>query len=230
MCDAILFDFDGVLVDSEPLHFACWRDVAATIGLTIDWDWYSANAIGVSDREMIALFLRPHDNADNAHSPGRKSGEHSQASTKPVSEASARPDLEAALWQLFDEKKRLFAERIAADVPMPQEVRELFHELKERGIPIAVVSTSFRSEVEPALIAAGIRDCITAIVCGDDVQNLKPHPEPYLTAAKRLNATNPLVVEDSDTGAAAAKAAGFQILRVKSPSQPPSVVRAVLNL
>ena len=205
--DAILFDFDGVLVESEPLHFACWRDVAATIGLTIDWDWYAIHGIGVSDRKMIPLICEA-----------------------PMHQGKARPDLIDTLWQLFDEKKRLFTERIAADVPMPQEVRELFHQLKERGIPVAVVSTSFRSEVEPALVAAGVRDCITTLVCGDDVQNLKPHPEPYLTAAKRLDAKNPLVVEDSDPGVAAGKAAGFQVLRVKSPTETPSLVRAALIL
>ena len=195
--DAVLFDFDGVLVDSEPLHFACWRDVAAPLNLHIDWPWYERYAIGVADREMVPL----------------------------VCEANARPDLLAALWAQFDEKKRLFSERIVQNVPMPAAVRELLAELT---LPLAVVSTSFRKEVEPALVAAGVRNYFATIVCGEDVQNLKPHPEPYLTAAARLGAKRPLVVEDSDTGVAAGQAAAFRVVRVTSASQTPFAVRQAL--
>lgn len=51
--DAILFDFDGVLVDSEPLHFECWTQVLAPFGVSLPWETYAAHCIGVSDRQMI---------------------------------------------------------------------------------------------------------------------------------------------------------------------------------
>lgn len=54
--EAILFDFDGVLVDSEPVHFACWREVLAPVGVDLDWGTYAASCIGVADREMIHQF------------------------------------------------------------------------------------------------------------------------------------------------------------------------------
>ncbi len=54
--DAILFDFDGVLVDSEPVHFACWREVLTPLGVDLGWDMYAASCIGVADREMIHKF------------------------------------------------------------------------------------------------------------------------------------------------------------------------------
>jgi beta-phosphoglucomutase len=196
--DAILFDFDGVLADTEPLHFACWRDVAAPLGLEIEWPWYRDCAIGIADNEMVSL----------------------------VCQQNNRADLVPSLWHLFDEKKRLFSERIAEDLPMPAEVAALLAGL---SLPLAVVSTSFRSEVEPALIAAGVRNYFAATVFGDDVARLKPHPEPYLTAARLLRAERPLVVEDSDTGAAAGLAAGFRVIRVQSAGQTPAAVRQALQ-
>ena len=51
--DAILFDFDGVLMDSEPIHFECWRDVLAQYGVVLEWKTYEERCVGVSDREMI---------------------------------------------------------------------------------------------------------------------------------------------------------------------------------
>jgi HAD superfamily hydrolase (TIGR01509 family) len=56
--DAILFDFDGVLVDSEPVHFECWKEVLAPLGVNLPWETYAATCIGVADREMIHGFAR----------------------------------------------------------------------------------------------------------------------------------------------------------------------------
>jgi HAD superfamily hydrolase (TIGR01509 family) len=54
--DAILFDFDGVLVDSEPVHYACWKEVLAPFGVELPWDVYAASCIGVADKDMIHQF------------------------------------------------------------------------------------------------------------------------------------------------------------------------------
>ena len=51
--DAILFDFDGVLVDSEPVHHAVWQEVLAPYSISLSWDEYQRRCIGVSDKEMI---------------------------------------------------------------------------------------------------------------------------------------------------------------------------------
>jgi beta-phosphoglucomutase len=196
--DAVLFDFDGVLIDSEPLHFACWRDVAARLDLRVDPDWCARYAVGVSDREMVRM----------------------------VCEVNGRLDQLDSLGRLLLEKKRLFSQRVVQEVPMPASVRDLLLTLP---LPIAVVSTSFRIEIEPVLIANGVRDRLAALVCGDDVQNFKPHPEPYLIAAARLNAFNPLVVEDSDTGAAAGAAAGCTVVRIGSAHDTAASVRHALG-
>jgi HAD superfamily hydrolase (TIGR01509 family) len=70
--------------------------------------------------------------------------------------------------------------------------------------------------VEPPLVRSGIRQYFQLLVTGEDVQNFKPSPEPYLLAAERLGARRPLVIEDSDAGVASGQAAGFEVLRVSS--------------
>ncbi len=63
-----------------------------------------------------------------------------------------------------------------------------------------------------------------ASVYGDEVANLKPHPEPYLLAGQRLGVKNPLVFEDSDAGIASARAAGFHAIQVPHPADLPRLI------
>src|SRR6202022_2128114 len=51
--DSILFDFDGVLIDSEPLHYATWSEVLAPCGIILEWEDYRARYLGIDDRDMI---------------------------------------------------------------------------------------------------------------------------------------------------------------------------------
>jgi HAD superfamily hydrolase (TIGR01509 family) len=54
--DSILFDFDGVLADTEPIHWACWAETLAPLDIELSWETYRANCIGVADRNML-VFL-----------------------------------------------------------------------------------------------------------------------------------------------------------------------------
>jgi len=51
--DAILFDFDGVLADTEPVHWACWAEVLKPLGITLEWDYYRDHGIGIDDKDML---------------------------------------------------------------------------------------------------------------------------------------------------------------------------------
>ena len=51
--EAVLFDFDGVLVDSEPVHFGCWQEILGPFGIDLDWKTYSEHCIGITDRAML---------------------------------------------------------------------------------------------------------------------------------------------------------------------------------
>ncbi len=200
MFDALLFDFDGVLADTEPLHFACWNEVLLPFGIQVSWDFYQKECIGVTDRLMIERLTA-----------GR---------TPPV------PFEE--IYSQYPRKKEMFRARIAEDPPFPTENIQLVMELSSY-LHLAVVSSSGRSEIEPALEAAGIRPHFESLVCGREVPNLKPAPDPYLRAAELLGAERPLVVEDSEAGVASGRAAGFEVLRVSSPQAMAREVRARLG-
>jgi HAD superfamily hydrolase (TIGR01509 family) len=197
---AILFDFDGVLADSEPIHFACWREVLLPHGIDMQWDAYCAHCVGVSDRDMIHGF----------------------------SAAAGREVRFEELWGEYPRKQELFAERMqAADVFLPDTL-DLIRSLS--AYRLAVVSSSKRSEIEPPLVGAAIRDCFELLVCGtEEVERLKPAPDPYLHAARKLGVEHPLVIEDSDAGERSGRAAGFDVLRIRSPREVASKVRAVLD-
>jgi beta-phosphoglucomutase len=198
--DAVLFDFDGVLADTEPLHYSCWREILEPYGIQLDWGFYAKQCIGVSDRMMI---------------------EHLAAERVP-------PIPFDDLWVECERKRLMFSSRIMATPPFLDETVQLIRELSDH-YKLAVVSSSGRSEVEPPIVKAGIRDCFGAMVCGREVANLKPAPDPYLKAAELLGAKKPLVIEDSDAGVASGLAAGFQVVRISAPDRVAGEVQARLD-
>jgi HAD superfamily hydrolase (TIGR01509 family) len=194
--DAILFDFDGVLLDSEPAHCACWGAVLGTLGISLTWDFYRGHCVGIDDREMLRMLAARH-----------------------------RPPLDwNRMWALYPEKKRLFQERMAANPAFHPALDGLLAELRAQ-CKLAVVSSSGCPEIEPLLEAGKLRHHFDTVVGGDSVTRHKPAPEPYLLAASRLGARAPLVVEDSETGIASGRAAGFEVLRVTSPAEVPELLR-----
>jgi len=187
--DAILFDFDGVLADTEPVHCACWAEVLAAVGVTLEWEFYRAHCIGIDDRDMLRVMAGQSD-------PPR--------------------DWED-LWTLYPAKKQLFQARMTARPPFPAGLAGFLEGLNGR-YKMAVVSSSSCSEIEPILAAGGLRRFFGTIVGAESVKRHKPAPDPYLVAAERLQVHAPLVVEDSAPGIASGRAAGFEVLEIKNPS------------
>jgi beta-phosphoglucomutase len=197
--DSILFDFDGVLADTEPIHHVCWREVLAPFGIDLDWETYRARCIGPSDWEIMSMLAREHN-----------------PPLDPMEIYATRPT-----------KQRLFAQRMATNPPISSDTSKFLSSLND--YKLAVVSSSDLSEIEPPLTASGIRPMLTVLVTASHVENQKPSPEPYLLAARLLDARCPLVVEDSPTGVASATAAGFDVLRVESPAAMPAALRSWLD-
>jgi beta-phosphoglucomutase len=107
--------------------------------------------------------------------------------------------------------------------PFDPSLREFLSTLDGR-YTLAVVSSSSCSEIEPMLEAGGLRHYFRTVVGGENVKRHKPAPDPYLLAAERLSLRTPLVVEDSEAGLAAGRAAGFEVLAVKHPAEVPALV------
>ncbi|BDC52485.1 haloacid dehalogenase [Bryobacterales bacterium F-183] len=197
--DAVLFDFDGVLADSEPLHYEVWCEVLAPFGFEMDWETYVRECIGISDRLMVERFC-----------------------------ATKTPPLDfETIYALYPTKKEILSRRMIEKMPFLAETVRLLNDI---ALPMAVVSSSSRNEVELPLLQAGIRDRFSALVCGLEAGKLKPAPDPYLMGAEMLGALRPLVVEDSEAGELSGKTAGFDVVRVSSPQEVAPKVRAALGI
>ncbi|MCP8883333.1 HAD family phosphatase [Devosia sp. XJ19-1] len=133
-------------------------------------------------------------------------------------------------YSLFDERCRvIMRERSHAGVPVKSGAREFITELRARGIPTGVATSSRNPHAEHHLGAAGLLELFDTVVTRDDVVNPKPHPEPYLTAARRLG-VDPvlcLALEDSHTGVRAAHAAGMQTIMVPDLVGPSDDIHAL---
>ena len=198
--EAILFDFDGVLVDSEPVHFECWREVINPFGLTLDWDVYRTHGIGVSDRQLMKILCE-----------------------------QVNPPLDVdVLLAEYPRKKELFRTRMLERQPFSPEVLGLIAKLTSHQL--GVVTSSGQYEVQPILAAAGLLERFRVVVYSGDVKRLKPAPDPYLLAVERLGVSNALVIEDSDAGEQSARAAGLDVLRIYHQSEMATLVSARLGL
>jgi beta-phosphoglucomutase len=188
--EAILFDFDGVLMDSEPVHYACWAEVLAPLGVTLKWEYYREHGVGVDDREMLRTLAARSD-------PPRNWEE---------------------LWAQYPAKKKLFQARMAQLPPFDPSLDGFLSRL--HGMyKLAMVTSSATTEIVPILAAGGIRQHFDTLVGGEDVKRHKPAPDPYLLAAQRLGVRRALVVEDSEPGMASGRAAGFEVLVVNGPAE-----------
>ncbi len=188
---AVVFDFDGVLVDSEPLHFRALRDSLLPEGITLTQQEYQDAYLAYDDREAVRLALE---------------------------RAGAPPDL-ARVAAVAARKAALFERRLP-EIDFFPGARELVVELA-RELPLGIASGALRAEIEAVLEAAGLRACFGAVVGADDVARTKPHPEPYLAAVRLLAAraaglapAECLAIEDSPPGLLSARAAGLFALGV----------------
>ncbi|MFF5567401.1 HAD family hydrolase [Streptomyces sp. NPDC012623] len=110
-----------------------------------------------------------------------------------------------------------FERRIGLGVPLMPGARRLLTELAVHGVPAALVSASHRRIIDRVLISLGPEN-FALTVAGDEVARTKPHPDPYLVAARGLDAdpARCVVIEDTATGVAAAEAAGCPVVAVPS--------------
>lgn len=117
--------------------------------------------------------------------------------------------------QIVDELLDGVVERIEREVPWLPGAQEILADLHRAGVPVALVTMSWERFVKPVL-AALPAGTFAAVVTGDQVSRGKPHPEPYLTAARLLDLepADCVAVEDSNTGTRSAQAAGCRVVVV----------------
>ena len=186
---ATLFDFDGVLVDSEPVHLAAFNDVLARLRITITDQEYAERYLSLDDAGVFREVL---------------------------SRRSITLD-EEQVRALVTAKGPRFMERFEAGFREFPGARELVLRRAARG-PIGIVSGAFEREIDFALRRLGVRESVAFIVATDHVTAGKPNPEPYragLEALWKLGHRDGVVaIEDSLGGIASAVAAGVRCVAV----------------
>jgi len=191
---AIIFDFDGVIADTEPLHFAGFRQTLAEIGISLTESDYYTNYLGYDDRGCFIAALTAHQ----------------------------RPTDPAALAQLMQRKAHAYLESVKDHLVIFPGVRE-FVRAAAAAYPLAIASGALRHEIEVILEQAGLRKEFLHITSAEDVTRGKPDPQPFLQALNALNrqrreqaitAGSCLVIEDSIPGIRSAKTAGMKVLAV----------------
>jgi HAD superfamily hydrolase (TIGR01509 family) len=193
---AVLFDMDGLLIDSERIWLEVETEVMAWLG--VGWGpEHQEHLVGGSLHRTAAYML-------GLAEPG----------------VASRVSLGEIGRRLLDG----MAARLREQVPMQPGAKELLTEVQAAGLPSALVSSTHRQVMEHALDGIG-REFFTVTIAGDEVADTKPHPEPYLTAVRLLGVTARccVVLEDSPNGIASAEAAGCVAVAVPSVIPIPAV-------
>jgi len=190
----VIFDFDGVLADSEPVHLQVFQTVLDSIGITLTAEEYYEKYLGYSDR---AAFVH-------------------------VLEDRGVTIEDASLEALLDTKKALFPEAIG-DHAMYPGAAECIARVAAH-VPVAIASGALRHEIELILTRSGLDGRFPVIVAAGETPRSKPAPDPYARAFDLLGASGALrpgaspshvvAIEDSEWGLQSARGAGLRTMAV----------------
>jgi HAD superfamily hydrolase (TIGR01509 family) len=205
MLRGVVFDFNGIIVDDEPVHFELFQRVLGEEGIGLTEENYYARYLGFDDRGAFTAAYRDHGRAlDNDK-----------------------------LGELIARKALYYQDLIATKLRLFPGVKTLIPALA-RELPLAVASGALRNEIDLILSSMGLRDYFSAVVSAEDVTAGKPEPEIFLKALAQLNGLSRtdrpiepaecLVIEDSKEGVRGARRAGMKCLAVTN-SHPPELLR-----
>lgn len=211
MLRAVIFDFDGVITDSEILHLRAFNQSLAPYGIEITKNEYYTTYLGFNDNDCYRLLIE---------------------------KGLLKMD-EQQINAIMNQKKRIFEQLSQTEGKMIEGVRDFLNMLGQNNIPMAICSGSLLTEVEMVLEEARLRHLFEVIVSGEQVTKGKPHPEGFLLSLQRLNENpgNPItanqcvVIEDSHWGLEAAKAAGMHTIAVTNSydAQQLSMAEKIVN-
>ncbi len=194
MLKAVIFDFDGVLVDSELLHFEAFSNILSPLGVKMSKQQYFDKYLGLSDEELA----------------------------RTVNKEQKLTLSESQLEQLLRQKASVFKELVVSEASIIDGVPAFLQMLADNKIPMAVYSGALKGEIELILKGAGLRDFFETIVSAEQVKKGKPDPEGFLLALAKLNEKQRppiephecIVIEDSRWGLEAARNANMHPVAV----------------
>jgi len=196
--DAVLFDMDGLMVDSERIVMKAWLETCERYGQPIDESVFK-ETVGTNGQSIRRFYLN-------------RFGEDF-----PIDEAFAACDA-------------LYLQRLdAAENFAKPGLRALVDYLATNGVVCGVCSSSSREKIRHKLSKVGVFDDMREAVGGDEVENGKPHPEPYLKLADKLRVpiARCLALEDSYNGIRSAASAGADVVMIPDLLEPTDEIRAL---
>jgi len=194
MFKAVIFDFDGVITDSEVLHFRAFNAVLKQYAVELTTQEYYKSYLGFSDVDCFKFLIHQ----------GRLKIEENEIPA------------------MVERKTVIFESLAKNEGQLIEGVRDFLAVLAANDIPMGICSGALLPEIEMTLEDAGLRGHFQTIVSAEHVRNGKPHPEGMLLALKKLNENRSekiqpsqcVVIEDSNWGLQAAKAAGMHTVGV----------------
>ncbi|MCC5014829.1 MULTISPECIES: HAD family hydrolase [unclassified Legionella] len=203
--NAIIFDFDGVILDSEPIHFEACNYVLKDIGFNLDYEEFKKNYLGLADKTLFPQLL-----------------------------ASKRLSLPLdKIDQMIDKKQNYFTSLIRnkKTLPVINGVAQYIKQAVNAAKKLAICSGAAQKEILTVLkkLEPDIQvSHFNAIVTADEVRYGKPSPEGYLLTAQKLGLlpNQCLVIEDSPHGIRAAKEAGMPVVALLTSYQEAELLQA----
>jgi beta-phosphoglucomutase len=194
--DAVFWDFDGVIARTENLHIAAWQRLVNHVEIGLPRSMFRAAATE-DDRDLIVQVF-------------------------------ARMKIELSQTQILQwclGKQRILETLLETSSPLYAGVAEAMLELDKAGVRQAVVTNTWRRNVELTLKGSGLLGHMEFIIAKEDVARTKPDPEGYQQAVQRMSVAGRrcLAIEDSTTGLVAARAAGVSTLAIAHPFSPAAV-------
>ena len=189
MLTAAIFDFDGIIVDSEPMHFRAFNEVLNPMDIEITWEEYCEVYIGFDDRDAFREAFKK----------------------------NSREFCKKEMKRLIEEKAAVFQKYIqnGEAEPLPGAV-DLIKSLPGR-LPVALCSGALREDIVPIIEKLGIDAAFDQIVTAEDTPKSKPDPAPYQLTFEKLGINDPatvIAIEDTPAGIMSAKGAGLKVLAV----------------
>jgi beta-phosphoglucomutase family hydrolase len=197
---AVLFDMDGVITDTMPLHLKAWQEAFRPRGIAVD---------------KMDVYLRE--------------GMQSRSMAREIVREKGASVSDGDLDEIVAEKTRIFDREASVNARTFDGVPGTLRMLRNNGLRIALVTGSKAGSAEKVLEAAGVRELFDVIVAGDDTKKGKPAPDPYLKAIKKAR-TEPqdcVVVENAPLGIISAKAAGVDyVIALSTTLERPCLLEA----